>query len=593
MQKLYAILFFTAGLLLLQSCRKDQIITDTIVNPPVPDVIIVVESEISGLVVAPDGSPLPGATIQFDLNATTSDEFGYFKISGASYAQSAMLNVAKEGYFDAFPALDPIADGKHQIRVQLTPKDLSGAVESSQGGTITLSDGSSIELPANSFIDANGQAYSGTVNVYAHFIDPTQPDIQEIMPGNLLAFNTGGDMQGLGSFGMMQVELEDPAGAPLQITAPATLEFAVPEDLKVTAPAEIPLWYFDETSGFWMEEGQASLQGDRYVGEVSHFTFWNCDVPTNFVYLQGQVTVNGLATDVNIRITWIATGTAAISGVDDKGAFEGWVPNDALLLLEVLDECGNILYTDQIGPFTSNVALPAIDIIASTSDWFELSGQVVDCDGQGVSNGSALVSVGPGDEYYAFPTNADGYFSGFMPQCGATSLEIKAADYENAYFSEATTYPMSPVIDAGIIEACDVQILPGIQMIADGWSLFLPDATVEVSYDPANGNPQIYLFNAAHAQGLDTVLYEFYILDWNSDPSNPNYGMGYTTTIVGAPAIVYDFQVPIALPAALDFAGYAAGDLLQFTIPDFIVSEQGTTNEYTDVTMILTGTVIE
>lgn len=595
MQKLYAILFFATGLLLLQSCRKDQIITDTILDPPVPDVIIVVESEISGLVTSPDGTPLPAATVQFDLNTTTTDESGYFKINGSSYQQSAMLRVEKEGYFNAFPAIDPVPGGKHQIRVQLTPKDLSGTVESTDGGIVSLSDGSQVSLAANSFIDADGQAYSGTVNVYAHFIDPTQPDIQEIMPGNLLAYNSAGDLQGLASFGMMQVELEDPTGAPLQITAPATLEFVVPQELKANAPTEIPLWYFDENSGFWMEEGQASLQGDRYVGEVSHFTFWNCDVPTNFVYLQGEVTVNGLATDVNVRITWIEMGTGAVSGVDDKGVFEGWVPNDALLLLEVLDECGNVLYSDQIGPFSTDVILPAIDITASMNDWFDLSGQLVDCDGQGVVNGYALVSVGPGYASYSFSTNADGYYSGFMPQCGATSLEIKGVDSNNAYFSDPVTLSISPQVDAGVIQTCDVQIQTGVQLTAgSGWSLFMPDATVTVGFDSGNGNPQIYTITATHDQGADKVVYQFTILDWMSDPNNPLYGFAIQWTQIGSPNPLYSITLPNSEQnTTLDFAGYAPGDLIQFTLTNAVVVDEISSNEITDVTVTLTAVVVE
>ncbi|MER3463504.1 MAG: hypothetical protein C4329_02890, partial [Chitinophagaceae bacterium] len=41
----------------------------------------------------------------------------------------------------------------------------------------------------------------------------------------------------------------------------------------------------DETSGIWKEESTATKQGNVYVGDVKHFSFWNCYVSANAVIL--------------------------------------------------------------------------------------------------------------------------------------------------------------------------------------------------------------------------------------------------------------------------------------------------------------------
>jgi hypothetical protein len=69
----------------------------------------------------------------------------------------------------------------------------------------------------------------------------------------------------------------------------ATLTYPVAASQKANAPATIPLWYYDYDKGQWREEGAATLQGDKYVGEVSHFTPWNVDVPIDISYLNGRV----------------------------------------------------------------------------------------------------------------------------------------------------------------------------------------------------------------------------------------------------------------------------------------------------------------
>jgi len=44
-------------------------------------------------------------------------------------------------------------------------------------------------------------------------------------------------------------------------------------------PATIPLWYYDTTKGYWVEEGSATRSNDYkfYIGIVTHFTSWNLD----------------------------------------------------------------------------------------------------------------------------------------------------------------------------------------------------------------------------------------------------------------------------------------------------------------------------
>ena len=63
----------------------------------------------------------------------------------------------------------------------------------------------------------------------------------------------------------------------------------IPADQLSSAPAQIPLWYFDEEKGVWQEEGFAKREGNKYVGTVTHFTDWNCDDPTEGATIIGRV----------------------------------------------------------------------------------------------------------------------------------------------------------------------------------------------------------------------------------------------------------------------------------------------------------------
>ena len=56
-----------------------------------------------------------------------------------------------------------------------------------------------------------------------------------------------------------------------------------------TAPATIPLWSFNETTGIWQEEGSATKVRNAYVGNVSHFSWWNCDLQSPQAILKVNV----------------------------------------------------------------------------------------------------------------------------------------------------------------------------------------------------------------------------------------------------------------------------------------------------------------
>ena len=107
------------------------------------------------------------------------------------------------------------------------------------------------------------------------------------MPGMLYAENENGAERMLQTLGMLAVELRGSGGEDLNLAEGSTSEIKVPVDasLMSIAPNTIPLWYFDEVNGYWKEEGQATLQGNMYVGTVSHFSFWNCDIPTEAITL--------------------------------------------------------------------------------------------------------------------------------------------------------------------------------------------------------------------------------------------------------------------------------------------------------------------
>ena len=163
-------------------------------------------------------------------------------------------------------------------------------------------------------MDVDGNEYSGEVKVFAKYLDPSKLETLEEMPGDLTGVDSEGNMMGLTSFGMLAVELtsQDNNEVYLPVGEKARITMPVPADLLGHAPETIPLWHFDEEIGTWLEEGSAQLVGDQYVGEVEHFSFWNCDYPYELVNLKGFVVIDGIGGEsLYLKVTDQVTGNSA------------------------------------------------------------------------------------------------------------------------------------------------------------------------------------------------------------------------------------------------------------------------------------------
>jgi uncharacterized protein (TIGR02145 family) len=348
------------------------------------------------------GGPVSGATVRAGCGAgvsTTTDHFGVFLLDGiAAYEGLAHVTVEKEGYFTGSRSFVPGENAEDAISytyITLLQKNLAGAVQSASGGQVVL-EGVTITFPADGFTQ-NGAPYTGAVNVSLNHIDPTSEDLHTQMPGMLMGVMDG-EPQLMLSYGMVGVELSDALGQPVQLAPgnPATVRFPVLPAQQVDAPATIPLWWFDEDLGYWIQEGEAALVGSEYVGEVAHFSWWNCDVPGNFVELKGVVLDN--TTGAILPGARIVVGTqtmgSGITYTNTMGEFTGLVPIGQSLTLTVELPCGPngewiTVHEEVAGPFAQ---ASVISIAVAIPDQKLVTGMVVDCDGLPVNEGYVLVN---------------------------------------------------------------------------------------------------------------------------------------------------------------------------------------------------------
>ncbi|OWY23159.1 hypothetical protein C7N43_07350 [Sphingobacteriales bacterium UPWRP_1] len=244
--------------------------------------------KVYGIVTTENGQPLEGVHITTEnglgqVIGVYSDAMGVFSFASVRTKDSRfVIEADKEGYFHkSYASTSAGKDAK--VRLALNTKNTTN-ITADAPSEVAVADKARVLFKPNSFVQENGTPYSGEVTVAYTYANPDNPAFGLLMQGgDLRGLDASRQTQRLISYGAMGVELTGSNGQTLQL-APgqtATLEMEVPESMLANAPAQIPLWYFDEQNNIWVEEGSATLQGNKYVGEVSHFTWWNCDDPVS------------------------------------------------------------------------------------------------------------------------------------------------------------------------------------------------------------------------------------------------------------------------------------------------------------------------
>jgi hypothetical protein len=291
------LLFFSFSLLVI-SCRKDEQVPIEQPGSTVPledplNVGTLTPATISGMVVDENGQPLSGVQVKIHHHLLTTAADGMFLLEGGMVpSKRYVIKATKVGYFPGIRALVPEKNKRTETRLVLMSSGSIHSFASGSGGNINLSKGEQVHIPANGLVTAAGSRYSGQVNMAVRYLDPSAPGFGMVVSGgDMLARRQDQSTSILYSYGILRVMMTGAAGEPLQLApgSAATLAAEIPESLKATAPATIPLWYFDEEEGFWKEEGQATRQGNTYTGTVKHFTDWNFDAPSGFATIRGRL----------------------------------------------------------------------------------------------------------------------------------------------------------------------------------------------------------------------------------------------------------------------------------------------------------------
>jgi hypothetical protein len=529
------------------SCKK----TD---NPPTPAKMDPLEEKVTasvnGRVLDEDSKPVKDALVQSGTSTTTTDINGVFRFSNIQLSKNAgFVLVEKNGYFKGSRTIFTNAGVVNNIEIKLIPKKERGNFTASAGGTISIESGAAVNFSVNGVINkSTNAAYTGTVKVFGAYLNPEDPKLGSIMPGNLTGLTTNNEQKILQTYGMIAVELEGSNGEKLNLASgkSATITFPIPSSMLTNAPATIPLWYFNDTLGIWKEEGTATKQGNNYVGSVSHFSFWNCDVPSNFVNLKMTLKNQNQEILPGYRVVLVNTqnNSHAHGNTDSSGIANGAVPSAVPIEMTVYNKCNTILYTQTIGPFTTATDLGVVTITTPNAASITVSGTVLKCNNTPVANGYVDFFL-EGNGYRAAVSN--GNFTITIGRCSdePVNLNLIAMDTDSSQQGSTTSLSVTSGNYTVNNKACGVSTEQFINYSFGGKTFsFLPakdslegyryenttsingsrKGRINSSADSANYQYTSFNFTGNEAPGVYTMSTGTFILS-KGIPSSTEYNM--------------------------------------------------------------------
>ena len=454
-QIVYTILLLTV----LVSCQED-LKTTRVIIPELPTPSITVQSSIIGRVIDVDGNPLAKSEVVLGSETQLTTDLGYFTFDKATLDRyGSLITASKSGFLTGFRRVSLHAGTSNFVEFTLLSDTPSLSFESNDGATIEDEHGIKLTFPKNAISLASGQAFDGTVYVSLQFIDPTASNIISTLPGSLQGFTTEGVLTALKSYSMISVELRNEQGQELQIRTGETveIEFPIPNSLLNNAPNNIPLWYLDEGTGLWMEEGQAVLVNDVYIGDVSHFSYWNCDVPEDFVIVEGSVCNRTNTTCEALAFSEIAVLDSdneirLVSQTDSEGNFTFFIPKNMAVIVDFVSMCDGSGDMINIGPYEEDQNLGQIEISTDLNS-VQLQAEVFNCDGGLLKQGTLIIN----DNIY-LEVN-EGQVSEAVLVCNESDITVQAFDAFITKSSEVVDLPYSESLEASLSLCEDVIII--------------------------------------------------------------------------------------------------------------------------------------
>lgn len=233
-----------------------------------------------------------GNTINFTTSVDTTDQSGVIAVQGIPEQTRFQFQLNKTGFASqVYVFTTPQEDKFANITVTMIQREAPVTFNVESEADLSGKDGVKLIVSANAFVDENGNAVTGDVQLSMTPIDISTPAGLAAFPGSFSGIqDDGSEAEIIVSLGTTEFQFTQ-NGRKINLAPGQTATIELPmytnrhlDSSEVKPGDSIPLWYLVESTGLWQQEGVGTVvenlatpTGLAMRAEVSHFSFWNVD----------------------------------------------------------------------------------------------------------------------------------------------------------------------------------------------------------------------------------------------------------------------------------------------------------------------------
>lgn len=279
-----------------------------------------------------DGTPVVGAEVTVFADTFETDTEGSVDIAGVPTGEVG-VSIRADGASLAHTTVTVEEGQTTEAVIQLRSLRHTTLSDAERGGTVRTDDGLELTFAGESLVDIEGTPVTGDLDIHYALFDSALS--LAAAPGDLQADDGNGGTVQLVSNGMVDVHLSHD-GLEVQPLWPVRLSFPTLGN-ETPCGEEFGLYGFDAAIGLWTAAPGGRIAGDRFVADVEHFSYWNCDAPTRG---DGCIDVtlerDGDPVSRQEVGVWLSNGMAASPTTDGSGSLRIDAPVGAVVTVGVV-----------------------------------------------------------------------------------------------------------------------------------------------------------------------------------------------------------------------------------------------------------------